>query len=125
MRKEIEKAKKPGKVGRPKGTAGILNDYRARMLARPESEYVLNEVFRAATDPEHPHFVACSKMIMDRVLPIKGFEQDIAKSGGTSGVTVKIESIGGTVTIGADNSDSADSPMLSSDDNIIEGELDE
>ena len=42
---EIAKAGKTGKVGRPKGTAAIINDYRDRMLASPKSRAVLESIF--------------------------------------------------------------------------------
>ena len=37
-----------GKVGRPKGDASIINEYKARMLASPKSRRVLDSIFDAA-----------------------------------------------------------------------------
>ena len=39
-----------GKVGRPKGDATIINEYKARMLASPKSVKVLETIFEAALD---------------------------------------------------------------------------
>ena len=79
-----------GKVGRPKGDAAIINEYKTRMLASPKSEAVLAKVFEVALDDDHKHQAACMKMVMDRMLPLSHFEKD-KKQGGLSGVTIKIE----------------------------------
>lgn len=70
-----------GKVGRPKGDAAIINEYKARMLASPKSEAVLAKVFEVALDDEHKNQAACMKMVMDRVAPISFFEKDKRESG--------------------------------------------
>ena len=41
------------KIGRPKGDAGIINEYKARMLASPKSRKVLDSIFDAAMDDDH------------------------------------------------------------------------
>ncbi len=41
-------------VGRPKGTAAIINEYRDRMLNSPKSEKVLQKIMDAALQDEHP-----------------------------------------------------------------------
>ena len=41
------------KVGRPKGDASIINDYKARMLASPKSRKVLDSILSAALDDDH------------------------------------------------------------------------
>ena len=76
--KEIQ-AKTPGgrgKVGRPKGDAAIINEYKARMLASPRSESVLTKIYDVALDDEHKHQASCMKMLIDRILPISHFEKD-------------------------------------------------
>ena len=40
-------------LGRPKGDAGIINEYKARMLASPKSKKVIEAIFDAALDDEH------------------------------------------------------------------------
>ena len=39
-----------GLVGRPKGDAGIMNEYKARMLASPKSRKVLDSIFKLNQD---------------------------------------------------------------------------
>ena len=40
-------------LGRPKGDAAIINEYKARMLASPKSKKVMDTFFNAALDDEH------------------------------------------------------------------------
>ena len=92
-RKTEVESKKPGgrkQVGRPKGDAAIMNDYKARMLASPKSRKVLAKVFEVALEDGHKHQAACMKMVMDRIAPIGAFESDIKKSSGGSGITINV-----------------------------------
>ena len=82
-----------GKVGRPKGDASIINEYKARMLASPKSRKVLDAIFDAALDDEHKNQAAAWKLVMDRMLPLSYFEKDSA--GGRSAVSITISGIGG------------------------------
>ena len=85
-------AKSPGgrgKVGRPKGDATIINEYKARMLASPKSEAVLNKVFEVALTDEHKHQAACMKMVMDRMLPQSYFDKD-GTNKGIGGIQISI-----------------------------------
>jgi hypothetical protein len=68
-------------VGRPKGTASIINEYRDRMLASPKSAKVLEKVFEVALNDGHPGQIAAMKLVMDRIVPASSF--DTAKSGGS------------------------------------------
>jgi hypothetical protein len=68
-------------VGRPKGTAAIINEYRDRMLNSPKSEKVLQKIMDAALEDDHPHQAAAWKIIADRIIPVSAF--DTAKAGGT------------------------------------------
>lgn len=86
-------AKSPGgrgKVGRPKGDAAIINEYKARMLASPKSEAVLQKILDVALDDEHKNQAACMKLVIDRILPASYFEKD-KKTGGVGGVTVVVQ----------------------------------
>ena len=60
-----------GKVGRPKGDASIINEYKARMLASPKSAKVLETIFDAALDKE------------------------VTKDGGRSAIQINITGVGG------------------------------
>src|SRR5210317_786355 len=75
-------AKKQGgrnAVGRPKGDAAIINEYKARMLASPKSRKVLETIFDAALDNDHKNQASAWKLIMDRMLPVGAFEKDVMK----------------------------------------------
>ena len=93
---ELE-SKKPGgrgKVGRPKGDAAILNDYKAMMLASPSSEKIIQTIAKAALDDEHKHQAVAWRIWTDRVLPVSSFEKD-AKASGRTSVTVNINAVAG------------------------------
>ena len=92
-----------GKVGRPKGTAGIINEYRDRMLASPKSRKVMDAIFDAALDNDHKNQAAAWKLIVDRIMPISAFEQDLKRSGGKSAITINISGIGESVNISGEN----------------------
>ena len=102
-----------GKVGRPKGDASIINEYKARMLASPKSNKVLDSIFNAALDDEHKNQAAAWKLVMDRMLPLSYFEKDSAN--GRQSVSITIS---GVVQVATSISDP-------SEDNAIEGEFTE
>lgn len=77
------------KVGRPKGEASILNEYKARMLASPKSEKVMQKVLDTALEDGHPHQGVCMKMVWDKVLPASYFEKD-KLNGGRSAVEINL-----------------------------------
>jgi len=93
---EIEAKKKGnrGKIGRPKGDASIINEYKARMLASPKSRKVLDAIFRAALDDDHKHQAAAWKLVMDRVLPTAAFENEVSKGAGKSQIQINITGVG-------------------------------
>ena len=84
-----------GKIGRPKGDAGIINEYKARMLASPKSKKVLDSIFNAAMDDDHKNQAAAWKLVMDRILPVAAFEKDIVQNGGKSAIQINITGVGG------------------------------
>ena len=90
---EVEARRKPGKVGRPKGDASIINDYKARMLASPKSRKVLDSILDAALNDDHKNQAAAWKLLMDRMLPVSYFEKDNAQ-GGRPSVSITISGIG-------------------------------
>lgn len=85
-----------GAVGRPKGDAAIINEYKARMLNSPRSRAVMDAIFQAATDPEHKNQAAAWKLVMDRILPVAAFEKDIIKDAGRSAIQINITGVGAT-----------------------------
>jgi hypothetical protein len=91
-----------GQVGRPKGDAAIMNEYKARMLNSPKSRRVLETIFDAALDDEHKNQGAAWKLIMDRLLPAGMFEQEVSKGSQRNAVNITISGVGGeSINIGA------------------------
>jgi len=95
-------------VGRPKGDAGIINEYKARMLASPKSAKVLESIFDAALNDEHKNQAAAWKLVMDRVLPVAAFEKDVTKNGGKNAIQINITGVGGETTITSNDNDAID-----------------
>lgn len=93
---DIAKNKKGNRnaVGRPKGDAAIINEYKARMLASPKSRKVLDAIFDAALDNEHKAQAAAWKLIVDRILPVGAFEQEVIKNQGRSAIQINITGLG-------------------------------
>ena len=89
-------AGKRGKVGRPKGDAALINEYKARMLASPKSAKVLETIFNAALDDEHKGQQAAWKLIVDRILPVGAFEKEVIKDAGRNAISINISGVGHT-----------------------------
>ena len=96
-RKSEVAAVKPGNkgvVGRPKGDAAIINEYKARMLASPKSRKVLETIFDAALDHDHKNQAAAWKLVMDRILPVGAFEKEVVKDNGRNAIQINISGVG-------------------------------
>lgn len=83
------KNKNKGVLGRPKGDAAIINEYKIRMLNSPKSAKVLEAIFDAALNDDHKNQAAAWKIITDRIMPISSFEQAKA-GGGTPSISINI-----------------------------------
>lgn len=83
-----------GKIGRPKGDASIINEYKSRMLASPKSKRVLDTIFDAALDHDHKNQAAAWKLVMDRIAPVAAFEKDVVQNGGKSAIQINITGVG-------------------------------
>lgn len=70
----IAEIKEQRSVGRPKGTAAIINEYRDRMLASPKSAKVLEKVYEVALSDGHPGQMAAMKLVLDRIVPMSTFD---------------------------------------------------
>ena len=94
---EIRAKMKPGKVGRPVGDTGRIQELKARLLATT-GDKVINKIVEIALQDGHPVQAAALKMCIDRVLPISYFEKD---KNGTSrpSVNITITGVGGEQTI--------------------------
>jgi hypothetical protein len=88
-----KKAGNRGKVGRPKGDAAVMNEYKARMLASPKSQKVLDVILDAALNDDHKNQAAAWKLVMDRVAPVAGFERDVIKAGQGNQINISISSV--------------------------------
>lgn len=108
----VEQKKKGnrGQVGRPKGDASAIEEYKARMLASPKSREVMESIFNAALDDDHKNQSAAWKLIVDRIMPLSYFEKD-KLSGGRSAVSITINGI------------DTDKPIDIS--NVIDGEIED
>jgi hypothetical protein len=94
-------------VGRPKGDAAIINEYKLRMLNSPKSAKVLEAIYDAALNDEHKNQAAAWKLIVDRIVPVSVFE---AQKSGNSAPTVSINITGLT------------SPIVSNTEDVIDVE---
>lgn len=90
---EIEAAKKRP-VGRPKGDASAIEEFKARLIASPKSKLVFDSILDAALDDEHKNQAAAWKLLVDRLLPMSYFEKD-KNGGGRPSVNITISGIGG------------------------------
>lgn len=79
---DIAEIKESRSVGRPKGEAAIINEYKLRMLNSPKSAKVLEAIYDAALNDEHKNQAAAWKLIVDRIIPVSAFEA--AKQGGNT-----------------------------------------
>ena len=97
-RKDVMSSNKKGKgqgnpVGRPKGDAAIINEYKARMLSSPKSRKVLDAIFNAALDNEHKNQAAAWKLVMDRILPVGAFEKEVMSGAGRNAIQINITGV--------------------------------
>ena len=99
----VEQKKKGnrGQVGRPKGDASAIEEYKARMLASPKSREVMDSIFNAALDDDHKNQSAAWKLIVERIMPLSYFERD-KLSNGRAAVNITINGIDSNepITIG-------------------------
>jgi hypothetical protein len=89
-----KKGVKRNPVGRPKEDRGIMEDYRQRMLNSPKSKKVLEVIFEAALNDEHKGQQAAWKLIVDRIVPVSGFDK-LAGTNTRSSITVNISGVPG------------------------------
>jgi hypothetical protein len=106
-----------GAVGRPKGDAAIINEYKARMLNSPRSRAVMDAIFEAATDPDHKNQAAAWKLVMDRILPVAAFEKDIVKDAGRNAIQINITGVGTTsITQGVEETNQEEDTVVAVQD---------
>lgn len=101
---ELTEIKESRSVGRPKGEAAIINEYKLRMLNSPKSAKVLEAIYDAALNDEHKNQAAAWKLIVDRIVPVSSFEA-AKQGGGTPQISINITGL--------------NQPMVSTDDEDI------
>ena len=111
-RPAVKKGKKA--VGRPKGDAAIINEYKQRMLNSPKSRKVLDSIFEAALNDDHKSQAVAWKIVADRILPIAAFEKGVRDSGGKSAIQINITGMTGVTTV-----------LSGDEDNIDDGDYEE
>ena len=87
---ELKTIKESRSVGRPKGEAAIINDYKLRMLNSPKSAKVLEAIYDAALNDEHKNQAAAWKLIVDRIVPVSAFEANKQAGGGMPQISINI-----------------------------------
>lgn len=108
-----------GAVGRPKGDASIINEYKARMLASPKSAKVLESIFDAALDNEHKNQAAAWKLLMDRMLPVSAFEKEVSGNASKNAIQINISGVGGDVSIGDAPENPQEKPIDGSYEEVV------
>jgi hypothetical protein len=89
---DIAEIKEKRSVGRPKGDAAIINEYKLRMLNSPKSAKVLEAIYDAALNDEHKNQAAAWKLIVDRIIPVSAFEAT-KQGGGTPQISINISGL--------------------------------
>lgn len=74
------KERNKGKIGRPIGDAGRIEEFKQRLLATGGTR-ILDKMISIALNDDHPGQMAAIKMSVDRMLPMSTFEA--AKNAGS------------------------------------------
>lgn len=93
-KKELKAITENRSVGRPKGDAAIINEYKLRMLNSPKSAKVLEAIYDAALNDEHKNQAAAWKLIVDRIVPVSVFEAQKAGNSSMPTISINISSVG-------------------------------
>lgn len=89
---DLQEIKESRGVGRPKGDAAIINEYKLRMLNSPKSAKVLEAIYEAALNDDHKNQAAAWKLIVDRIVPVSAFDQS-KSSGGVPQISINISGL--------------------------------
>jgi hypothetical protein len=88
------KERTKGKIGRPIGDAGRIEEFKQRLLATGGTR-ILDKMISIALDDDHPGQMAAIKMSIDRMLPMSTFEA-AKNAGSTPQISINITSLGGS-----------------------------
>lgn len=96
-----------GKLGRPVGDAGRLQEFKERLLATGGTR-ILDKMVEIAMSDGHPGQMAAMKLAVDRILPVSMFEA-AKNSGTTPQISINISGLQGpTVDVAEDVTDVED-----------------
>ena len=85
-------------LGRPKGDAAAINEFKARLLASPKSRKVIDSIFDAALDNEHKNQSAAWKILVERIMPLSYFDK-ANNSSGKASVNISITNVDGSTNV--------------------------
>ena len=86
------KERTKGKIGRPIGDAGRIEEFKQRLLATGGTR-ILDKMISIALNDDHPGQMAAIKMSVDRMLPMSTFEA-AKNAGSTPQISINITSLG-------------------------------
>ena len=96
-----------GKLGRPVGDAGRLQEFKETLLATGGTR-ILDKMVEIAMSDGHPGQMAAMKLAVDRILPVSMFEA-AKNSGTTPQISINISGLQGpTVDVAEDVTDVED-----------------
>jgi hypothetical protein len=82
------KERNKGKIGRPVGDAGRIQEFKERLLATGGTR-IIDKVISIAMNDEHPGQMAALRMSLDRMLPMSLFEAS-KNAGSTPQISINI-----------------------------------
>lgn len=86
------KERTKGKIGRPIGDAGRIEEFKQRLLATGGTR-ILDKMISIALNDDHPGQMAAIKMSVDRMLPMSTFEAAKNGSGTMPTISINISSL--------------------------------
>ena len=82
------KERTKGKIGRPVGDAGRIQEFKERLLATGGTR-IIDKVISIALNDDHPGQMAALKLSLDRMLPMSLFEAS-KNAGSTPQISINI-----------------------------------
>jgi hypothetical protein len=83
------KERNKGKIGRPVGDAGRIQEFKERLLATGGTR-IIDKVVSIAMNDDHPGQMAALRMSLDRLLPLSMFEAAKNGSGNVPQISINI-----------------------------------
>jgi hypothetical protein len=80
-----------GKVGRPKGDSGRMQEFKERLLATGGSR-IIDKMISIALNDDHPGQMAAIKLSVERLLPMSAFD-GLKNGGGTPQISINISGL--------------------------------